>query len=132
MDNTEKTKFEKSVEKIKSLINAIDGKTDYKKQIEILLNPANSQTSSKLSLPQVYYIQDAFWLSQNNIYPELYCLKQDAIELTLSMLSHEGFGIKETIDLQRALTHGEKETVVEKETFRDKVKKISKGEKDKQ
>lgn len=123
-----KTDFEKSLDKIRQILDLVEGRTDIKKRIEVLLRPEQPKTSSKITLPQVSYCQDAYWLGNEKIYPEFEALKIDADELLETMLSHDGFGVKSTIDLQKALTHGEvKETMI-KESLPQKISRRVKGE----
>lgn len=101
----------------------MEGRENVKKRIEVLLDPSKPQTTSFLSAPQVHYVETCYFLA--SIYPELNFLREDADELSRTMMSYKGKGVQSTIDLQKALTHGETQTV-EREVIMDKLKKAVK------
>jgi hypothetical protein len=116
-------KFEEVLEQFKVFMAIITGKGDIRDRINLLLNPQNPQTASKLTISQVDYLRNSIWIA--NQYPEFEPLKEDSLELAKSMISHEGWGVDKTIQLEESIN----KQLIERSTIEKLKEAEPKGEK---
>jgi hypothetical protein len=116
------SKFDETLDLFKKFIDIISGKANIRDRIGILLSPRNPQTSSKLKINQVDYLRNSIWIAKQ--YPEFEPLKEDAMELAITMLSHEGWGVDQVIRLEDAMS----KEVLKETTIKEPEKQQEKGE----
>jgi len=94
--------FDSNLSQFRKVWDVLLGKGDFKSKINSILNPDKPQTSSNISLPQVQYVVEAYYLAE--CYPEsLGFLKKDADNLLWTMMSLKGWGIDKVIEFQNSL-----------------------------
>lgn len=94
--------FDYNLTQFRKVWDVLIGKGDFKSKINSILNPDKPQTSSNISLPQVQYVVEAYYLAE--CYPEsLGFLKKDADNLLWTMMSLKGWGIDKVIEFQNSL-----------------------------
>jgi len=125
ISNNGDDKYTVQLENLKKILDVVRGKEDYKKKIEILSNPSIPRTSTRLTKKQILFVTASYW--GYKVYPELKAMKDLAEGLCLTQISEKGKGIQETIQLQKAMTHGE---TVTKETVKEQLAKKVKATKE--
>jgi len=120
--------YEDNLAKFRKLLDVLRGKVDIRERFGFLFDPSNIKTASRLSASQVEFVADAHFLA--NRFPEFEPLKELAIEVAESCVSHKGQRVGEAIAFERA-SAGQKDAtqIGIFQQLKDKVKK-PKEEKD--
>ena len=92
--------MKKKLQDFAEFLKIVRGKADIREKMAFLFQPSDIRTASRLSAGQVDFIADSYFIVQ--YFPEFQPLKDLAIEIATSMVSHKGERVNEAIQYERA------------------------------